>query len=69
MADDKRVKNVSADKARQGPKGTPIMWVLLGSLALVVVVWFFAGIWGSSTAPDATSQPQSGVTTGEPTAN
>jgi hypothetical protein len=51
MADDKRVKTVSADKARQGPKGTPIMMVLLGSLALVLVVWFFAGIWSSSTEP------------------
>lgn len=64
MADDKRVKTVSADKARQGPKGTPIMMVLLGSLALVLVVWFFAGIWGNSTEPAPAVQPQSGVTSG-----
>lgn len=30
---------LTADTARQGPKGYRVLWVLLGSLALAVVAW------------------------------
>ena len=30
---------LTADTARQGPKGYRVLWVLLGSLALVIVAW------------------------------
>jgi hypothetical protein len=31
---------VTADTARQGPLGKPVLWVLVGGLVLVGVAWF-----------------------------
>jgi hypothetical protein len=30
---------VTADTARQGPLGTPVLWVLIGALVLAGVAW------------------------------
>jgi hypothetical protein len=30
---------VTADTARQGPLGTPVLWVLVGALVLAGVAW------------------------------
>lgn len=37
---------VTADTARQGPKGYRVLWVLLGSLALVAVAWLIVAPFG-----------------------
>jgi hypothetical protein len=38
---------ITGDMARQGPLGKPVLWVLLGGMALVIValvaVWMFSG--------------------------
>jgi len=31
---------VTSDTARQGPKGVPVLWVLIGGLIVVGVAWF-----------------------------
>ena len=30
---------VTSDTARQGPRGTPVLWVLIGGLIAAVVAW------------------------------
>ncbi len=37
---------VTADTARQGPKGTRVFWVLVGSLALCLVAWLIVEYFG-----------------------
>ena len=37
---------LTADTARQGPKGYRVLWVLLGSLALVAVAWLIVVYFG-----------------------
>lgn len=69
MQDDSKTKVISGDKARQGRKGTRILWLLLISLLLAVAVWFVAGTWGKSTAPSPDQQPPAGTTTQPPSNN
>jgi hypothetical protein len=37
---------ITADTARQGPKGYRVFWVLAASLALAMVGWFVAAHYG-----------------------
>ncbi len=37
---------ITADTARQGPRGSRVFWVLAVSLALAVVAWFVAEYFG-----------------------
>jgi hypothetical protein len=46
-----RPQVVTDDTARQGPLGEPVLWVLLGGLALVVIG--FAAAWMFSGSPPA----------------
>lgn len=66
---DNQTKVVSGEKARQGKKGTRILWLLLTSLVLVLLVWFVAGSWGMRTAPDVENQPPAGVSVQPSTVN
>lgn len=38
---------ITADTARQGPKGYRIFWVLVASLVLAMAAWFVADYFGS----------------------
>ena len=66
---DNQTKVISGEKARQGKKGTRILWLLLTSLVLVLLAWFIAGSWGMLTAPDVENQPPAGVSVEPPAEN
>jgi len=34
-------QNITPDTARQGPRGTPVLWVLVAGLILAGIAWFF----------------------------
>jgi hypothetical protein len=44
------------DSARQGPKGRPVLMVLLGSLVLLAIYMGALLIWSGSQSPDNPSQ-------------
>ena len=47
LYDDFEPQQVSADTARQGPLGKPVLWVLLAALALAVLgLMAGAAMWG-----------------------
>ena len=46
-------------KARQGPKGRPILAVLIGAFVLIGIYLLSMMFWASSTSPDSTSQDAS----------
>jgi hypothetical protein len=49
-------KIIPDDRARQGGSGRPVLGVLIGSLALLVVAVAGYMIWASATSPDDASQ-------------
>jgi hypothetical protein len=60
-------KIVRDDRARQGPKGRPVLMVLIGSLLLLGLYMGAMLIWSGSTSPDHPSQEASReATTGSP---
>jgi hypothetical protein len=50
---------VSDDSTRQGPKGRPVLYVLIGSLVLLGVFMVAFLTWSGSTTPDSPSQAAS----------
>jgi hypothetical protein len=59
---------VQDQTARQGPKGRPVLLVLVGALALIGLYLVSMLIWSGSTSPDSTSQDGSRTAvTGSPT--
>lgn len=60
---------VEADAAaRQGPKGRPVLMVLIGAFALVALYLVSMLLWAGSTSPDSASQDASRTAvTGSPT--
>jgi flagellar basal body-associated protein FliL len=62
------------DRARQGPSGRPVLYVLLGALALCAVALTGFMLWTGSESPDHASQNASreavtGSTSGSSNAN
>ncbi|MCV9960413.1 hypothetical protein OIU34_00745 [Pararhizobium sp. BT-229] len=57
-ADTEKSVEVSGVEARQGLLGRPVLFVLLAGLALAVVAWAGAEIFGESTDNDAATQVQ-----------
>jgi hypothetical protein len=54
--------------ARQGPKGRPVLMVLIGAFALVALYLVSMLLWAGSTSPDSASQDASRTAvTGSPT--
>jgi len=54
--------------ARQGPKGRPVLMVLIGAFALVALYLVSMLLWAGSTSPDSASQDASSTAvTGSPT--
>ena len=47
------------DRARQGPSGRPVLWVLGGAMALCAVALVGFMLWTGSESPDAASQDAS----------
>lgn len=52
-------KVIRDDRARQGPSGRPVLGVLLGALALLIVAAAGLMIWIGATSPDSPSQDAS----------
>ncbi len=52
------------EATRQGRRGIPILLILVASIALALIVWFFISIYGQVIAPepDAPGMPGEGVT-------
>jgi flagellar basal body-associated protein FliL len=58
---------VRDDRARQGPKGKPVLGVLIGAMVLCVVALAGYMMWAGSQSPDSASQDASRqATTGTP---
>lgn len=49
---------VTKNEARQGPRGRPVLYVLIGALALCGVYMIGLMTWSSNQAPDYASQSQ-----------
>jgi hypothetical protein len=47
------------EQARQGPRGRPVLMVLIGAFALIALYLVSMMIWAGSTSPDSTSQDAS----------
>ncbi|MCP1199743.1 hypothetical protein [Notoacmeibacter sp. MSK16QG-6] len=45
-------EKMTPTEARQGRRGRPILIVMLISIALALIVWFFVGIYGETIAPE-----------------
>ncbi len=54
--EDTRQVEIAPDKARQGRRGYPVMWVLVAGLVLVMIGWFFVEIYGAYIAPPVSEQ-------------
>lgn len=50
---------VRDDRARQGPKGKPVLGVLIGAMVLCVVALAGYMMWAGSQSPDSPSQDAS----------
>lgn len=60
-------KIVTDDRARQAPKGKPVLMVLVGSMVLLAVALTTYLMWTGSKTPDSASQNASRqATTGSP---
>ena len=60
-------KIVSDNRARQGPRGRPVLMVLVGSLVLLGVYMIGLMVWSGSESPPSPSQDASrAATTGTP---
>ena len=60
-------KIVQDDRARQGPRGRPVLMVLIGSFVLLGIYMVSLMLWSGSESPDHPSQEASRqVTTGTP---
>lgn len=55
-------------EARQGPRGRPVLMVLIGAFVLIGIYLLSMMIWAGSTSPDSASQDASRTAvTGSPT--
>lgn len=61
MASKKTKQEVPATEVRPGKKGTPVLVVLVCSLAFAAIVWVLLELWGSSIAPN---EPDKTVSSG-----
>lgn len=52
-------KIVSDLRTRQGPKGRPVLMILIGSLVLLGIYMVSLLAWSGSTSPDSASQSAS----------
>jgi flagellar basal body-associated protein FliL len=52
-------KLIPDDRSRQGPKGRPVLGVLISALALLAVIGAGLMIWMGATSPDNPSQEAS----------
>jgi hypothetical protein len=50
---------VEDQNARQGPKGRPVLMVLIGAFVLIGIYLVSMMVWTTSTSPDSTSQDAS----------
>jgi hypothetical protein len=64
--DDEEKVTIAPDKARQGRRGTPVLWVLIAGLVLVMIVWGLVEIYGSYISPPPNEQVGDPATTGRP---
>ena len=65
---------VPDQRVRQGPKGRPVLMVLIGSLVLLGIYMVSLMVWSGSETPDSASQNASrqsatGTTSGSSSAN
>ncbi len=51
MYEDGRPQVVTSDTARQGPRGTPVLWVLIAAVVLAVVGMLAAWMYVGATPP------------------
>ena len=49
MYEEGRPQVLTADTARQGPLGTPVLWVLIGAIVLAAVGMMAAWLWVGAT--------------------
>lgn len=59
MADE----TIREERARQGPKGKPVLYVLIGSMILLGAFLSIYVFWASRTPPDSAHQNAPGATT------
>ena len=52
-------RTVEDQTARQGPKGRPVLMVLIGAFALVGIYLVAMLVWSGWTSPDSTTQDAS----------
>jgi hypothetical protein len=52
-------KNVADNRARQGPKGRPVLMVLLGSAVLLAIYMTSLIVWSGKESPPSPSQAAS----------
>lgn len=76
MAENRTQRVFSSRQSRQGPKGRPVLLVLMTSLVLAAIAWFAAEMWGEATeppisqqtAPPASTSGENGAPAGTPPA-
>lgn len=60
------LKKIPEEKAKQGRRGTHVLWILIVSLLLAVIAWGAVEIYGRKSADRGVTPP---ITQGEPSSN
>lgn len=60
------LKKIPEEKAKQGRRGTHVLWILIVSLLLAVIAWGAVEIYGRKSADREVTPP---ITQGEPSSN
>ncbi|WP_144222561.1 hypothetical protein [Mesorhizobium amorphae] len=60
------LKKIPEEKAKQGRRGTHVLWILIVSLLLAVIAWGAVEIYGRKSADGEVRPP---ITQGEPSSN
>jgi hypothetical protein len=47
-------KKIRAERAKQGRRGTPVLFVLVGGLILAMILWVVAELYWAAVAPETT---------------
>ncbi|RLQ88215.1 hypothetical protein [Notoacmeibacter ruber] len=45
-------EKIQSTEAKQGRRGLPILMIMIVSIALALIVWFFVAIYGQAIAPE-----------------